>query len=271
MYFRDLFNIFDCIFQIVLNSGKVCRFVCAVFGLSAILIMMGCSEQQVKEAEPVKLPKPDLVHGQKYYQVKPGDTLFSIGYRSGLHYRRLAEWNNISPPYVIKVGQKIKLFKPKTVSQSENKNRKSSSAARKSKIHVQKKSIKSNNKEKHLKLYWQWPMKGRILRSYVQSGFKGIDIQGKRGQKVRAAEKGKVVYSGTGLKGYGNLLIIKHNEQYLSAYAHNKRLLVKEAQVVNKGQVIAEVGRNDMKQYVLHFEIRKKGKPVNPVTYLPKN
>jgi len=134
----------------------------------------------------------------------------------------------------------------------------------------QKKPIFSTDNKNLLKLHWQWPIKGRVVKNFSQSGSKGIDISGQLGQSVRAAEAGKVVYSGDGLIGYGNLLIIKHNEMYLSAYANNSRLLVSEGQVISKSQVVAEVGKVGSGQPALHFEIRKNGKPVNPVNYLPK-
>ena len=119
-------------------------------------------------------------------------------------------------------------------------------------------------------MHWQWPVKGKILKNFYQTGKKGIDILGKYGQSVRSAALGKVVYSGDGLIGYGNLVIIKHNDLYLSAYANNRRLLVNEGQQVKKGQEIAEIGRAKDKTSTLHFEIRKNGKPVNPVNFLPK-
>ncbi|MDO9047382.1 MAG: peptidoglycan DD-metalloendopeptidase family protein [Methylobacter sp.] len=135
----------------------------------------------------------------------------------------------------------------------------------------QKKSIISIDNGNMLKLNFQWPIKGRILKSFSQADNKGIDIAGEMGQDVSAAEAGKVVYSGQGLIGYGNLLIIKHNDLYLSAYANNSRLLVAEGYTVEKGEVIAKVGRAGSNRTSLHFEIRKNGKPVNPVNFLPEN
>ena len=116
---------------------------------------------------------------------------------------------------------------------------------------------------------WIWPTEGRISSHFLKST-KGMDISGKIGQPVLASAAGKVVYSGTGLRGYGKLLIIKHNNAYLSAYAHNNKLLVKEGQTVSRGQVIAEMGKTDSKLVRLHFEIRKNGKPVDPLKYLPR-
>jgi len=136
-------------------------------------------------------------------------------------------------------------------------------------IDSQKKSNISIDNEIVLKLNFQWPIKGKILKDFPQSDSKGIDIAGKFGQPVSATEAGKVVYSGQGLLGYGNLLIIKHNYLYLSAYANNSQLLVAEGQSVKKGQQIALVGQMGSNQATLHFEIRKNGKPVNPLSLLP--
>jgi lipoprotein NlpD len=135
----------------------------------------------------------------------------------------------------------------------------------------QKKSIISIDNKRMIKLNFQWPVKGKVIRNFSQSRNKGIDIAGKKGkQSVKAAEAGKVVYSGQGLAGFGNLLIIKHNDEYLSAYANNSRLLVKEGQQVAKGLDIAEISESESKPNTLHFEIRKNGNPVNPVEFLPQ-
>lgn len=120
-----------------------------------------------------------------------------------------------------------------------------------------------------LKLNFEWPLQGKISRSFAQTDHKGIDITGKNGQSVRAAESGKAVYCGQGLKGLGNLAIIKHNETYLSAYANNSKLYITEGQQVNKGQTIGQVGFSGLKKTSLHFEIRKNGKPINPLPLLP--
>ena len=133
-----------------------------------------------------------------------------------------------------------------------------------------KKSIVSIDNKKMLELSFVWPIKGRVLKKFSPSHNKGIDIAGKNGQLVKATEAGKVVYGGQGLIGFGKLLIIKHNDVYLSAYANNSRLLIKEGQRVKKGQVVAQVGKVGSKRTSLHFEIRKNGKPVNPLNLLPK-
>jgi lipoprotein NlpD len=120
------------------------------------------------------------------------------------------------------------------------------------------------------KLGWIWPASGKIVAGFSESAnLKGIDIAGKAGQPIVASAAGKVVYAGTGLRGYGKLIIVKHNNTFLSAYAHNKEITVKEGQLVAKGQKIAEMGDTDADQVMLHFEIRRLGKPVDPTKYLP--
>ena len=119
---------------------------------------------------------------------------------------------------------------------------------------------------------WQWPLKGKLIRGFNANkpGQQGVDISAAAGTLVHAAAAGKVVYSGNGLRGYGNLLIIKHNDKYLSAYAHNKSILVKEGVMVKKGQQIARVGATESKQIKLHFQIRVDGRPADPLRFLPR-
>ncbi|NOT13303.1 MAG: peptidoglycan DD-metalloendopeptidase family protein [Methylococcaceae bacterium] len=235
----------------------------------------------------VQEPKTKSEISGKYYVVKNGDTLYSIGVSSGQGYERLAEWNQISEPYHVISGRKLKLFKPdadiKRVQnllqppltslneEQTNKPKKPEKFALKRPGKEEKKSVISTDNKKMLKLNFGWPIKGRISKNFNQSNNKGIDIAGKIGQKVQAAEAGEIAYSGQGLIGFGNLIIIKHNDLYLSAYGNNSSLLVKEGEQVEKGQVIAEVGKALAKKAALHFEIRKNGKPVNPLILLPKS
>jgi len=117
---------------------------------------------------------------------------------------------------------------------------------------------------------WMWPSSGKVISPYSESGNKGLDFAGKAGDSVLAAGDGKVVYAGAGLRGYGELVIVKHNATFLSAYAHNRKILVKEGQQVTRGQKLAEMGSSDSDSVKLHFEIRKQGKPIDPLLYLPK-
>jgi lipoprotein NlpD len=236
---------------------------------------------------------------KKFHLVKNGETLYTIGMNSGYGYQRLALWNHIPPPYNIMTGKKIKFFDPgltsdftlekqlitavekvsirskKTGNSFTNKtNVENSSPHKKPQTNLagkkQQKSIETIDNKKIFELNFGWPVKGRVLNGFSPSHNKGIDIAGKKGQPIKATEAGKVVYGGQGLIGFGQLLIIKHDDVYLSAYANNSRLLVNEGQQVEKGQIIAEIGNVGINQTSLHFEIRKNGKPVNPLKLLPK-
>ncbi|RLA04256.1 MAG: peptidase M23, partial [Gammaproteobacteria bacterium] len=216
--------------------------------------------KSTKSTKSVKTQKPPSV-----YKVKKGDTLYSISWRYGMDYKQLGKMNGIRSPYTIYVGQKI-YFKPKsttsktktakttttkkTTSAPKNSNKSTTTAKPKSTTppkQVEKpKLTKAPAPSANKKLSWRWPTSGPVLSTYSKSetGRKGIDIAGKAGQPIISAAAGKVVYSGDGLPRYGNLLIIKHNDAYLSAYAHNDKLLVKEGQHVNGGQKIATLGRS---------------------------
>ncbi len=210
-----------------------------------------------KSNKPIKPPS--------VYKVKKGDTLFSISWRYGYDHKTLAKMNKIKSPYTIYVGQKLRFKSTQSSTRKTTVSKKT--PTKKSTVSKQTPTTSSNKK-----LTWRWPTSGKIISTYSKSatGRKGIDIAGRSGQKIVAAAAGKVVYSGNGLPRYGNLLIIKHNDVYLSAYAHNKTLLVKEGQFVKSGQKIALLGRSGTQKNQLHFEIRRNGKPVDPVRFLPK-
>lgn len=240
---------------------------CLITGILLIFIISSCAQKQ--SAPPALSYSRDLVKGPKYYVVKKGDTLFSIGYRSGFGYKRIAVWNSISPPYNIHIGQTIKLFDSNKKLKKHNNTPSNNTALLKKRGSSQKRFTNSNTITSESSLNWQWPIKGKIVKTFSQTGNKGIDIGANPGWLVKAAAAGKVVYSGQGLIGYGNLVIIKHNEYYLSAYANNSQIRVKEGQYVKRGQEIAVVGKGLGNNSALHFEIRKYGKPVNPMYYLP--
>ncbi len=208
--------------------------------------------------KPIK-KSTTIVKAPAIYTVKKGDTLFSISWRYGYDHKNLAKINGIKPPYTVYVGQKLRFKSTKTAVAKKVTSKATTST---------KTTTSSSNK----KLTWRWPTSGKVISTYSKSaaGRKGIDIAGKSGQSIIAAAAGKVVYSGNGLPRYGNLLIIKHNDVYLSAYAHNKTLLVKEGQQVKAGQKIALLGRSGTQSDQLHFEIRRNGKPVDPMRFLPK-
>ena len=216
-------------------------------------------------------------------QARVSVTLYSIAWRYNLDFRGLASTNNITAPYTIYPGQVIRLKarsgakttaarqtsrKPDNARVKRRKQTANSAAATGAKTSAARPLSIDKNR---YPFRWKWPARGRMSRSYSSSSavHKGIDIQGKLGESVYAANSGKVVYAGSGLVGYGKLLIIKHDEHYLSAYGHNRRLMVDEGELVKVGQKIAEFGDTGTDKVKLHFEIRRDGKPVNPLDLLP--
>jgi lipoprotein NlpD len=244
------------------------------------------------------------------YVVKRGDTLFSIALDNGQDYRELAQWNNLTDPNRIQVGQELRLRAPEGTAQvspirtpGSVESRPLAASGQSDALKTEPRAGKRPYSEENLalmqrgpaearpqpsvkppppvqpqaaqgpdeedKVDWSWPASGRVIAGFSEATNKGIDIAGKSGDTVVASAAGRVVYSGQGLRGYGKLIIIKHNNTFLSAYAHNKEILVKEGQNVVKGQKIAEVGNTDADQPKLHFEIRRLGKPVDPAKFLP--
>lgn len=268
------------------------------------------------KALPAKLPKPTAslakkaptkapaLEAKKYYQVQPGETLYSISVKTGQVFQNLAQWNRLPSPYRVSEGQTLQLFEPPEEPVPEQKQanpipapekrdavqkftipplkktapnviinpRKASNtaAASKSAPLAEKKRDTPVTDKKMVKLGFRWPITGRILRSFAQSNKQGIDIESKNKQSVVAAAAGRVVYIGQGLSNLKNLLIIQHNGPYLTAYANNSRILVKEDQNVAAGQAVAEIGTAANGPYSLHFQIRKNGTPVDPLNFLAK-
>jgi lipoprotein NlpD len=184
---------------------------------------------------------------------------------------QLASINGLRSPYTIKPGQTLRLSSAKTY-RSPPTTRTTTRATTRTTTTTRKPAATSSPLDNR-KVSWQWPVHGKLITTFKsnKTGRKGIDIAGTEGKAIKAAAAGKVVYSGNGLISYGNLVIIKHNRNYLSAYAHNRRLLVKEGDTIKAGQKIAELGRTGTDSPRLHFEIRKNGKPVNPLQYLPSS
>jgi lipoprotein NlpD len=233
-----------------------------------------------------------------HYKVKSGDTLYSIAWKYGLDFKRLAKMNNIGSDYTIYKNQKL-VIKQTAKSQKSSaiknsslntKSKMSSKSDTISKNKTQKKKDNRKNSTKPSKAYspkttqssaskttrnlggkvsWRWPAKGKVVKKFSSEN-KGLNISGVKGEAVYAAASGEVVYAGNGIIGYGNLLIIKHSEEYLSAYAHNSVILIREGSRIKGGVKIAEIGSSGTIKTILHFEIRKDGKPVNPLRYLPR-
>ena len=238
-------------------------------GSLIVIAVLGCGRNPtlapiVGESGSNKTSHKSAVKNQNIHTVKRGETLYSIAFKYGQDYRAVAKRNDVATPYTIYPGQELYL-----TDEANKIAANSSQTPRKKKS----KTAGEDNKEKlptQSVRRWVWPAGGKVLTSYSASGRKGIDISGRLGEPVKAAADGKVVYSGGGLIGYGELIIIKHNKNYLSAYGHNDKLLVKQGDFVGGGQKIATMGRTGTDKVKLHFEIRRDGKPVDPIRYLPK-
>jgi lipoprotein NlpD len=228
-----------------------------------------------------------------YYAVRPGDSIRRIGADTGQRWQDIVRWNNIDNPDLIEVGQVLRVIPPSGTavasappasasSSSEGATTKpvtpppalvptapASAAKPPTPVTASPSAPGSGGNSGDEDLGWIWPASGSLIAGFDDAKNKGYDISGKAGDPVLAAADGRVVYAGAGLRGYGNLIILKHNNTYLTAYAHNQTLLVKEDQSVQKGQKIAEMGNSDADRVKLHFEIRRQGKPVDPSRYLP--
>jgi lipoprotein NlpD len=197
----------------------------------------------------------------KYYRVKKGDTVYGVARKSGRSPNEIIVWNGLRKPFTIRPGQRLRVSPAGTIVSNGPRSR-----PKKARASTRQRSGRPQKVGK-----WVWPASGKILRRFSPNGAnKGIDISGRAGQTVRAAAGGTVVYQGSGLRGYGQLIIIKHNPDYLSAYAHCSRIFVTEGTRVKRGQKIATMGSTGTNRVKLHFEIRLRGNPVNPTRYLPR-
>ena len=263
-------------------------------------------EDRVSIANKVEITQPAVAVKQPpgfenagkagYYTVKPKDTLIGIGLEAGQSHKDIARWNNLDNPNKIEVGQVLRVVPPVAVVAvvSDNgvavakpvatsaatatpiapggqaaKPASAPASGASASAAVASASPASSGVSAEDDMGWIWPSNGPVLAGFDEAKNKGLDIGGAAGDAVSASADGKVVYAGAGLRGYGNLIILKHNNTYLTAYAHNQTLLVKEDQSVKKGQKIAEMGNSDADRVKLHFEVRRQGKPVDPSKYLP--
>lgn len=270
--------------------------------VAAVAVLVGCA--QVNEApvedrggfsggnrsgavsshtvDPATLPGAENAGKPGYYTVRPGDTLIRIGLENGQSWKDIARWSNLPNPDRIEVGQVVRVLPPGTApGESQGGSRTVApvtagtvqgtplppvTVAPVEPAPAEPKAVTGGDASG---LGFIWPANGAVIAGFNESTNKGVDIAGKAGDPVLAAADGRVVYAGSGLRGYGHLIILKHNNTYLTAYAHNQRLLVKEDQNVKKGQKIAEMGNSDADRVKLHFEVRRQGKPVDPSRYLP--
>jgi lipoprotein NlpD len=239
------------------------------------------------------LPGAENAGKPGYYSVKPGDTLIRVGLENGQNWKDLVRWNNLDNPNIIEVGQVLRVVPPGTdpaavgtrpvvqakvevrpldakpptaVTAPAASTAASTAVAAVAPVASPAPAARDGDDD----VAWMWPATGAVAAPFVEGSSKGVSILGKAGDPVVAAADGRVIYAGSGMRAYGNLLILKHNNSYLTAYAHNQTLLVKEDQNVKKGQRIADMGSSDSDRVQLHFELRKMGKPVDPVKLLPQ-
>ena len=228
-----------------------------LLGFTAAMLLSACTVAPPQGGKPPVL-QPTKASGQSpgetlpdpdTYTVQPGDTLIRIGLDSGQSARDIARWNGLTDPSKIVAGQVLRLVPPTPATQTT--------------------TTPPNPAVKEGDLTWVWPAEGAVLAGFKQLKTKGLDIGGAAGDAVLAAADGKVIYAGADLRGYGNSVILKHNKTYVSLYAHNRTRLVKEDDVVKRGQKIAEMGNSESDRVKLHFEVRKLGTSVDPAEYLP--
>jgi lipoprotein NlpD len=285
-----------------LNPSGSARNVSKLAGLALVIAglqLAGCASPPpggvpvIDRNQSAYLREP-LRRGQ--HRVQSGETLYSIAFRFGWDWKALAQHNRIPPPYVIYPGQTIRFSGAskgsqsairQTVAKPVSKRATTASAQPIVPKPASPSSVKptpaavatptpqpasSSTSAARSSAGWVWPSAGELIGRFASNASlnKGIDIAGQLGQPVLAASDGLVVYAGSGLRGYGELLIIKHDDVYVSAYGHNRRLLVREGQQVKAGQTIAEMGSTGTDRVKLHFEIRRQGKPVDPQQYLPR-
>ena len=239
------------------HAATALRAACAV---CLCLVIIACG------GAPERADKP------QYYTVRSGDTLYSIAFKHGLDYRDVARWNHIANPSRIYPGQRLALYpSAKSASAASTARKSSSASARSAPAGGAKPAPPPPPKPAGPPVDWRWPASGDIVARFGDrsSVGKGIDIGGRRGDDVKAAADGRVVYTGSGLIGYGKLIIIKHSDTWLSAYGHNDALFVEQGVEVRAGQRVATMGDGPGKRPLLHFEIRLDGKPVDPLSYLP--
>jgi len=223
----------------------------------------------------VTAPTPRTL-AEDQYEVKRGDTLYSIALEHGVAYRDLAQWNSLDDPSKIRVGQVLRV-KPEEAAAGrgviigrveprplESRPLDAPPATAKPKPAPQAPADPDV-------LKFVWPAKGKVLAAFEQTRGKGVDIDGRVGDPIVASAKGKVTYVGAGIRGLGKMLIIQHSDEFLTVYAHTSQILVKEQQVVERGQKIAEIGTSDADKPMLHFQIRKLGRPLDPRQFLPSS
>ena len=263
--------------------------------LASLLVTAGCSTRRLSQPAPVEdragviapavvqLPGAENAGKPGYFTVRPGDTLYRIALEAGQSPRDLQAWNKLTNPNLIEVGQVLRVVPPAVAIASAPTSAATAPAATGvTTTPVIPGAVASRPLDSTAaatpapasdgadNVTFIWPSQGEVIANFDEAKNKGISIAGRIGDPVVAAADGRVVYAGAGLRGYGNLIILKHNNTFLTAYAHNQALLVREDQAVRRGQKIAEMGSSDADRVKLHFEVRRQGKPVDPLGFLPK-
>ncbi len=277
--------------------------------LAALLVTTGCTTRRVMQPAPVEdrsdttrpmdvktLPGAENAGKPGYFTVRPGDTLYRIALESGQSWRDVQAWNNLPNPNVLEVGQVLRVAPPVGAAPTAGAQGTVATPGVSSTSPVAPSGVvprplspagtpatatptpapapttpaAPETPVGADELSFVWPAQGTVVATFDEAKNKGVSIAGRIGDPVLAAADGRVVYAGAGLRGYGNLIILKHNNTYLTAYAHNQALLVREDQAVRQGQKIAEMGSSDTDRVKLHFEVRRQGKPVDPLLHLPK-
>ncbi len=243
----------DTLYRISRTTGT------SVKELARLLLLAGCSGSKSSDTG---------TYSGSVYTVKRGDTLYRISRTTGTSVKELARLNGISPPYTIEVGQKLKLGGAKSSSSTRKSTAKSTT---KTASVTPSSAVPKSSWPPVGQRCWLWPTTGKVIMPYstADGGNKGIDISAPRGTPIYAAGAGKVVYVGNQLRGYGNLIMIKHSEDYITAYAHNDTMLVNNGQSVKAGQKIATMGSTDAASVRLHFQIRYRATAIDPLRYLP--
>ncbi len=235
-----------------------------------VLLLAACATDNAPVAEIGQRAHSGQSGTGTVHVVVKGDTLHSISWRYGLDYRDVAKANGIGPPYTIYIGQRLQVtVKSPRKSRARSAKRPAATLSRRVTSASQRKTEKPSQDSS---INWRWPLEGTIVKRFALEGDvnKGVDIAGRLGDSVASAADGVVVYAGSGLGGYGKLVIVKHDANYLSAYGHNSTLLVSEGDSVKGGQKVAEIGSSGKDLAMLHFEIRKDGKPKDPLLFLPR-
>lgn len=258
----------DTLYSIAWESGRDHRELAAWNGIAPPYVIKPGQKLRLYPPEPGGPARPAAATGPKTHVVKKGETLYRIALTHDLVLTELAAWNKVAPPYTLSVGQTLRLTPPGGAEGAASAKPKTEKVAT-----AKPKTPEAPSREtvpKTVSGAWSWPADGKLLARFGVNGSKGIDISGQKGQSVQATQEGQVVYQGGGLKGYGQLIIIKHSTDFLSAYAHCDRIHVQEGDVVKRGQKIASMGASGTDRVKLHFEIRLRGNPVDPLTYLPR-